>query len=244
MIRTKVKCQICGQEISKSNLSKHLRRHENHPETFKTVSYTLNHDGLICQYCGKECKNRNSLSQHERMCKQNPNHQESALVKYNSEKEHAWNFGLTKENNESVAKQAKSVSKTLKNRIIEYKYSDHKNAEINKWLAYIDTLNVDLSNIEYSKSKTDGYYLLKNNYASKNNKLAFVHNYIASILLAGVWSNNYSVHHINKIRDDNSLTNLMIFETKSDHTRFHKSESAYLVYNQETHLFSCYINEV
>ena len=29
----------------------------------------------ICQFCGKECKNPNSLRNHERLCKANPNHQ-------------------------------------------------------------------------------------------------------------------------------------------------------------------------
>lgn len=29
---------------------------------------------LYCKYCGKECKNINSLKQHECRCKQNPNH--------------------------------------------------------------------------------------------------------------------------------------------------------------------------
>ena len=28
---------------------------------------------FICKYCGKECKNKNSLAQHEIRCKQNPN---------------------------------------------------------------------------------------------------------------------------------------------------------------------------
>ena len=27
---TKVKCELCGREISKNNYSKHIRRHENH----------------------------------------------------------------------------------------------------------------------------------------------------------------------------------------------------------------------
>lgn len=29
----------------------------------------------ICKYCGKECKNDNSLRNHERLCKQNPRRQ-------------------------------------------------------------------------------------------------------------------------------------------------------------------------
>lgn len=30
---------------------------------------------FICSYCGKACKNANSLRNHERLCKQNPDHQ-------------------------------------------------------------------------------------------------------------------------------------------------------------------------
>lgn len=38
---------------------------------------------FICKYCGKECKNLNSLHNHERLCKQNPDRAETALMKYN-----------------------------------------------------------------------------------------------------------------------------------------------------------------
>jgi len=38
---------------------------------------------FICKYCGKECKNSNSLHNHERLCKLNPNRDESSFVKYN-----------------------------------------------------------------------------------------------------------------------------------------------------------------
>ena len=37
----------------------------------------------ICPFCDKECKNSNSLKNHERLCKLNPNKQESSFVKYN-----------------------------------------------------------------------------------------------------------------------------------------------------------------
>ena len=35
-----------------------------------------------CQYCGKICKNANSLRNHERLCKQNPNRQEMTWLSY------------------------------------------------------------------------------------------------------------------------------------------------------------------
>lgn len=39
---------------------------------------------LLCKFCSKECKNENSLRNHERLCKQNPNCQESSLTKYHA----------------------------------------------------------------------------------------------------------------------------------------------------------------
>ena len=63
----------------------------------------------ICKFCGKECKNKNSLAQHERRCKENPNRIESPFVKYNKERDHTWNKGLTKETDERVNKGAKSL---------------------------------------------------------------------------------------------------------------------------------------
>lgn len=38
---------------------------------------------LVCKFCGAEKKNRNSLRNHERLCKDNPNRQKSALMLYN-----------------------------------------------------------------------------------------------------------------------------------------------------------------
>ena len=109
MQRTKVKCELCGQEISKSNLSKHLRRHQQHPESFKDESYKLTHDGLDCQFCGKTCKNRNSLCNHERLCKENPNKQLVVIEGFNDKGRVAWNKGLTKEIDTRVSNQSKSL---------------------------------------------------------------------------------------------------------------------------------------
>jgi len=50
---------------------------------------------LLCQYCGKECKNGNSLRNHERLCKENPNKQESSFKKFKNENPEPWNKGKT-----------------------------------------------------------------------------------------------------------------------------------------------------
>lgn len=111
----KIKCELCGQEITRINYTKHLRRHKNHPESFNKTNgkYKLNHDGLICQFCGKECKNRSSLCNHERLCKSNPDYQPSPFIKYNKEKQSAWNKGLTKETDDRVKKQSESLSNAI-----------------------------------------------------------------------------------------------------------------------------------
>lgn len=36
---------------------------------------------LTCKFCGKECKNSNSLRNHERLCKENPHRQQSPFEK-------------------------------------------------------------------------------------------------------------------------------------------------------------------
>ena len=119
MKRTKIPCEICGQLISLSNMSKHLARHERGISLpYKTRKYALNHDGLECQFCGKECKNRNSLCNHERLCKLNPDAMEvtghSAEIKAGRVQGHpAWNKGLTKETDERIAKSAETYKRNV-----------------------------------------------------------------------------------------------------------------------------------
>lgn len=63
---------------------------------------------LICKYCGKVCKNKNSLAQHEIRCPQNSNRLDSNKLGNHSSHQ-AWNKGLTKTQNKSVAKQSNSL---------------------------------------------------------------------------------------------------------------------------------------
>ena len=96
-------CIYCGRKISLSNYSKHIRSHEN--GNFKLV-YSLDHDDLFCKFCGKECKNKNSLVQHEIRCKENPDRENVINQNFNNKGRKAWNKGLTKETDERVAKYA------------------------------------------------------------------------------------------------------------------------------------------
>lgn len=66
----------------------------------------------ICKYCGRLCKNLNSLRNHERLCKHNPNRQviKSNLIEYNKKRSNGeiitWNKGLSKLTDERVLKQS------------------------------------------------------------------------------------------------------------------------------------------
>lgn len=72
----------------------------------------------ICKFCGKPCKNLKSLRAHERLCKENPNRQESSFVKYNAERETVWNKGLTKETDARVKQMAETMSREIQAGII------------------------------------------------------------------------------------------------------------------------------
>lgn len=71
---------------------------------------------LICRYCGKECKNLNSLRQHENRCAHNPNRINIVCAGFNNKGKKPWNKGLTKETNENVRRHGQSVSKSTKGR--------------------------------------------------------------------------------------------------------------------------------
>lgn len=61
---------------------------------------------LQCKFCGKSCKNPNSLRNHERLCPKNPDrHYVSHTIGHT-----AWNKGLSKKSDERLAKSAKTLS--------------------------------------------------------------------------------------------------------------------------------------
>lgn len=154
----KIKCDLCGVEISKNNYSKHIRRHKNRPESFDTPKWRVNHDGLNCQFCGKECKNKNSLCNHERLCCLNPNmdisYIEIARNALSNKNLSAWNKGLTKETDDRIKKQVDTYNKNRD----KHKSSVHpaSNDQIDKMMnSYELTLN---------SRKLNGRYLYKFGY--------------------------------------------------------------------------------
>ena len=117
MIRTKVKCELCEKEISKSNMPKHLRSHENGNFDKYNNMIHLDHDDLFCKYCGKECKNRNSLAQHEIRCKENPDRTAYDNLMDYKKSGKSWNRGLTKETDERIARGSLNVKKTFDEKV-------------------------------------------------------------------------------------------------------------------------------
>lgn len=69
----------------------------------------------ICKYCGKVCKNKNSLVQHEIRCKENPNRIVNCGNHDATRGYPAWNKGLTKQNDPRVAKYANTYKENYKN---------------------------------------------------------------------------------------------------------------------------------
>lgn len=93
-------------------------------------------ENYICKFCGKECKNPNSLRNHERLCKLNPNRDEHSLLvmtenrnKWNGTKDNpghsAWNKGLTKESDERIKRQSETYSNRYKTGSPEAKALGH-----------------------------------------------------------------------------------------------------------------------
>lgn len=105
-------CEYCGRMISSSNMSKHMRSHQNGNVKNR---YRLDHEDLCCKFCHKEYENKNSLIQHEMRCVSNPNRSGLNLThEFGYAKGHIpWNKGLTKDTDERVQKYGAKISKTL-----------------------------------------------------------------------------------------------------------------------------------
>lgn len=73
------------------------------------IVYHVDHDDLFCKFCGKECKNKNSLAQHEIRCKDNPNRLQKPCNIPRSAC--GWAKGLTKDTDSRVARGWTSTKK-------------------------------------------------------------------------------------------------------------------------------------
>ena len=115
---------------------------------------------LYCKYCGKECKSKNSLHNHERLCKLNPNRQYTYFSgDYNKTRKPTNQFikakelGLeipkvSNETKEKISKiwKGKKLPEEMKEKI---KNTVNKNIENNNW------------HLSFSKSRTFEYKGIK-----------------------------------------------------------------------------------
>jgi len=105
-IKQTKECPYCKKLISVSNYNKHINKHQTDPDYFIKIEnrQQVLHEGLNCIYCGKYCKNKNSLAQHECRCPDNPDRIKSG----------GWNKGLTKGTDQRLHKLSDSVKQAHK----------------------------------------------------------------------------------------------------------------------------------
>lgn len=103
--KPKIICKICGKPISKCGIKAHIASHENKKHNI-SKRYHLTHEGLICIYCGKQWKSKNSLVSHEIRCKDNPDH---IMPSKGFKGGIPWNKGLTKETDVRIKKYSEAA---------------------------------------------------------------------------------------------------------------------------------------
>lgn len=248
-------CKFCGRQIDVANIV----RHEKSCQIKKSSDYIdnkvhINHDGLNCQYCNKLCKNLSSLAQHEIRCSQNPNRKDfDKLMSYAGILK-----GKTKDNCESLKRASEKLKEAYASGKIkahswnnvatesDYYHYEHNLSEINKWLKYIANSNFQIPDYKTLSHNEDYVIIAGWNRKSENSntiQIKFEHDYLANILLNNCLQKENTVHHRNKVRDDNHVENLIVFVNDEAHKRYHTSKYAYLIYNEETHLFDCIIKK-
>ena len=91
--------------------------------------------GGKCKFCGRECKNRNSLINHESCCKENPNKTQLNISRHR--KSHrAWNKGLTKETDARIAKGTSTLKEGYASgRLIPSQTGRHHTLETRKQMS-------------------------------------------------------------------------------------------------------------
>lgn len=247
MIQPKTNCPNCGREITKATLKKHYLACIN-PNSKLNLTKDLpirDRNNLNCTFCKKLCKNLNSLAQHECRCKENPKRKD-------------FNKFATYIRNESIDQYQSRISKQKasikmkyddgyvpatkgRKRIINHIYNANNVSEINRWLDYIDNHDFDIPTYELINTKHEGYKIISKMAYKVGNTVYMVyeHNFLANILINGKLTKDNAVHHIDKNPDNNDIHNFMIFETQGDHNRYHSSNRAFLIYNDDTHLFKC-----
>lgn len=133
--RSKVMCPTCGRLIGSSVIKRHVASCKGVNGTIPRVPM---HDGLTCQFCGKEYKNRNALVQHEIRCPDNTNRINCTVEGFNNFGRKSWNKGLTAETDERVARYVETCKNTWKTckRLRDLNHFREGGAKRGKWGIY------------------------------------------------------------------------------------------------------------
>lgn len=156
---TKEICPLCGMKVAKNNYSRHLKRHENRPESFNKIE----HNSLNCKYCGRLCKNFSGLVFHENRCHSNPNRIiQSDIMDYKaiyqnksqeSKDRMAWSRGQTALTNDSIKKHAETMIDYYKEHDGTFKGKHHteKSKELKSNAAKEYRQRLDIKRQSFSK---------------------------------------------------------------------------------------------
>lgn len=242
-------CPYCGKSIVNCSIKRHLNSHETGYLSKPAYKHsTLDHDDLFCKYCGVEKHNRNSLIQHEIRCPKNPNKIANQLNGHRSIPK-----GATKETCETIRKQLETRRKKQEqgiktkctHHVVVHMHDEHNNQEIQKWINYVSSIDLHLD--DYETYECGPYTIIKyseltrrcNAVIGSKSTVLHEHVYIMLMLFGDSFSKENVIHHIDENKHNNVLANMILFETRGEHARFHNADDAYLVYNEITHKFNC-----
>lgn len=96
-----------------------------------------------CIYCNKLLIGKNSLSNHERLCKENPNRQISNFIKYNEDCRnnitHHPHKGQTKYTSDSLKRMSETKKKKYENGELQSSFKGHHHSKVSKEKMRIST---------------------------------------------------------------------------------------------------------
>ncbi len=246
-------CSHCGKSIANCSLQRHLNSHETGNFDKPAYKYaTLDHDDLFCKYCQKECKNKNSLIQHEIRCPKNPDKLESS-GQYLTNYILTYRKGKTKENCNDIQKQQETMKQKYASgwtrdvtlHQVVHKYKEHNDQELQKWTIFLSTQDIHLP--KYETYTCGEYSIVKycestrafNQLIDSASTIMHEHVYKMIVLFGDKFTKGNVVHHIDENKLNNEFENLILFNSETDHKRFHMTDYAYLIYDEVTHKFSC-----
>lgn len=243
-------CPNCGKEIQAANFNKHYNCCVNGYKNKECSQNIVYNDQLKCPFCEKILKNKNAYAQHYVRCKNNDNavarNNLSDYILKNRKDKNKYNcLEIAKQSNTMKDKYNAGYKHPLKGTTnTNYEdniYFEENKIEIQKWFNYIKDISILDFEVNYNSSYPTVSKLQEK--VGDSVKCTFAHNYIANILLQGNLKSDNTVHHIDKNINNFDKYNLMVFETRKDHKRYHNSKFAKLEYDNETHLFRCAIKK-